>query len=417
MKAQGKCTTDHISAAGPWLKYRGHLENISGNLFLGVVNAFTGGTGEGKDVTDGETRSFPEIAKRYGEQGVRWCAVGDRNYGEGSSREHAAMEPRFRGGVVIFARSFARIHETNAKKQGLVPLTFADPATYDEIGEDDRINVLGLPPVPGQPVQCQIVKPDGATVDFETTHTFSPEQVEWFKAGSALNIVRGSKVADARRLMDVVSTLRTTGAVRSFTDEAVPDAAVHQLLDDARYAPSGGNRQPWRVAIVKDPVIRRRLGDLMQPVWDAYTARGALGVTPFNAVDDVEPDTVAHAPNPLLDGIESVPVVLAVAADLRRIALMDGELDRPPITGGASIYPFCWSILLAGHDRGLGGVMTTFLSRVEQDAASELGLPAHHALAATIFLGVPERRATKLRRDPVETFTTVDRFDGPAFTP
>ncbi len=195
MKAQGKCTTDHISAAGPWLKYRGHLENISGNLFLGVVNAFGGATGEGKDVTDGETRSFPEIAKRYAEQGIRWCAVGDRNYGEGSSREHAAMEPRFRNGVVIFARSFARIHETNAKKQGLVPLTFADPTTYDEIGEDDRINVLGLPPVPGEPVRCQIVKPDGSTVDFEATHTFSPEQVEWFRAGSALNIVR-QKVAD-----------------------------------------------------------------------------------------------------------------------------------------------------------------------------------------------------------------------------
>ena len=159
MKAQGKCTTDHISAAGPWLKYRGHLENISGNLFLGVVNAFTGATGEGKDQLDGETRSFPDIAKHYSAEGVRWCAVGDRNYGEGSSREHAAMEPRFRGGVVIFARSFARIHETNLKKQGLVPLTFADPATYDEIGEDDRISVLGLPPVPGQPVRCQIVRP------------------------------------------------------------------------------------------------------------------------------------------------------------------------------------------------------------------------------------------------------------------
>jgi aconitate hydratase len=197
VKAQGKCTTDHISAAGPWLRFRGHLENISGNLFLGVVNAFTGGTGEGKDQTDGETRPFPEIAKRYGEQGIQWCAVGDRNYGEGSSREHAAMEPRFRNGVVVFARSFARIHETNLKKQGLVPLTFADPATYDEIGEDDRIDVLGLPPVPDQPVRCQVVKPDGSTVDFETTHTFSPEQVEWFKAGSALNIVR-QKVAENR---------------------------------------------------------------------------------------------------------------------------------------------------------------------------------------------------------------------------
>ncbi|MBJ7294066.1 MAG: aconitate hydratase, partial [Ilumatobacteraceae bacterium] len=119
---------------------------------------------------------------------------GDQNYGEGSSREHAAMEPRFRGGVVIFARSFARIHETNLKKQGLVPLTFADPKTYDLIEETDRINVHNLPPVPDQPVKCSITKADGTTVEFEAKHTFSPEQVEWFKAGSALNIVR-AKVA------------------------------------------------------------------------------------------------------------------------------------------------------------------------------------------------------------------------------
>jgi aconitate hydratase len=198
MKAQGKCTTDHISAAGPWLRYRGHLENISGNLFAGAVNAFTGETGEGTDITDGETRPYPDIAARYHEHGIRWAAIGDRNYGEGSSREHAAMEPRFRNGVVILARSFARIHETNAKKQGLLPLTFADPATYDQIEEADRINVLGLPPVPGEPVHCQIVKPDGTTVDFEATHTFSPEQVEWFRAGSALNIVR-RKVAAGER--------------------------------------------------------------------------------------------------------------------------------------------------------------------------------------------------------------------------
>ena len=194
MKAEGKCTTDHISAAGKWLTYRGHLENISGNLFLGAVNAFNGATGEGLDVTAGGTRSYPYIAKRYSEAGISWCAIGDRNYGEGSSREHAAMEPRFRGGVVIFARSFARIHETNLKKQGLVPLTFADPNTYDLIDETDRINVLGLPPVPGRNVRCQIVKPDGSTVDFEAVHTFSDEQVEWFKSGSALNIVR-AKVA------------------------------------------------------------------------------------------------------------------------------------------------------------------------------------------------------------------------------
>jgi aconitate hydratase len=190
MKAQGKCTTDHISAAGPWLKYRGHLENISGNLFAGAVNAFDDAVGVGLDITDGERRTYPEIARRYHESGIRWVAIGDRNYGEGSSREHAAMEPRFRNGAVVIARSFARIHETNLKKQGMLPLTFADPDTYDQIGEHDRIDVLDLPPVPGQPVRCRIVKPDGAAVEFECSHTFSDEQVEWFRAGSALNIVR-----------------------------------------------------------------------------------------------------------------------------------------------------------------------------------------------------------------------------------
>jgi aconitate hydratase len=194
MKAKGKCTTDHISAAGKWLTYRGHLENISGNLFIGAVNAYTDAVGEGKDITDGGTRSYPDVAKRYSQAGIKWCAIGDQNYGEGSSREHAAMEPRFRGGVVIFARSFARIHETNLKKQGMVPLTFADPDTYNKIGEDDRISVLNLPPVPDKNMKCVITKPDGTKIEFEARHTVSPEQVEWFKAGSALNIVR-QKVA------------------------------------------------------------------------------------------------------------------------------------------------------------------------------------------------------------------------------
>jgi aconitate hydratase A / 2-methylisocitrate dehydratase len=191
LKAQGKCTTDQISAAGKWLQYRGHLENISGNLFAGVTNAFTGVVGEGRDPLDGETRAFPEIAKRLGEAGVPWCAVGDANYGEGSSREHAAMEPRHRGGVVIFARSFARIHETNLKKQGILPLTFADPATYDEIGARDRISLLDLATLaPDRVVQGRVTKPDGSTVGFSCTHTFSTEQIEWFKAGGALNIIR-----------------------------------------------------------------------------------------------------------------------------------------------------------------------------------------------------------------------------------
>jgi aconitate hydratase len=196
MKARGKCTTDHISAAGKWLTYRGHLENISGNLFAGVVNDFNGSVGEGKDALDGATRPYPEVAKRYGEAGVAWCAIGDRNYGEGSSREHAAMEPRFRGGVALFARSFARIHETNQKKQGLLPLTFSDPETYDSIEEDDCVNILSLPPVPGRTVRCQLVKPDGILIDFEADHTFSEEQIKWFEAGSALNCVRDAVVSE-----------------------------------------------------------------------------------------------------------------------------------------------------------------------------------------------------------------------------
>lgn len=193
MKAAGKCTTDHISAAGPWLKYRGHLENISGNLFLGVINAFPpdAGAGHGKDPLDGEIKSFPDIAKHLHTEGVAWCAIGDANYGEGSSREHAAMEPRYRGAKVIFARSFARIHETNLKKQGVLALTFADPAAYDLIGEDDRISVVDLHDLaPDRPLRCVIHRSDGGTVDFTAIHTMNDEQIEWFKAGSALNIIR-----------------------------------------------------------------------------------------------------------------------------------------------------------------------------------------------------------------------------------
>jgi nitroreductase len=216
--------------------------------------------------------------------------------------------------------------------------------------------------------------------------------------------------------MELILTLRTTAAVRAFTDEPVADTTVHAILDDARFAPSGGNRQPWRVAVVRDAAVRERLGDLMRPVWHDYVARAALGVTPYNCVDDRTPDRVVPVPLPLLDDIADAPVVLAVAADLRKLALMDSGLERPPLTGGASVYPFCWSVLLSARAHGLGGVMTTFLSRAEPAAARELGLPEHHALAATIFLGVPERAVTKLRREPVESFTTVDRFDGPPLT-
>ncbi len=191
VKAQGKFTTDHISMAGPWLKYRGHLENISGNLYLGAVNAYDGyEVGFGKNLLTGETQSYPDIAKAYHEAGQPWVVIGDENMGEGSSREHAAMEPRFRMGLVAIARSFARIHETNLKKQGMVPLTFADPADYDRIDEDDRLTVLTLPPVPGEPVTIKVTKADGSEFEFAANHTFSDEQVEWFEAGSALNVIR-----------------------------------------------------------------------------------------------------------------------------------------------------------------------------------------------------------------------------------
>ena len=193
LKAKGKCTTDHISAAGPWLRYRGHLENISGNLFLGAINAFTGEAGVGLDVLDGQLKPFPEIAKHYAESGAGWVMVGDENYGEGSSREHAAMEPRYRNGKAILARSFARIAETNLKKQGILPLTFADPASYDVIRADDRISIVGLADLaPGRPVHVVVKHSDGTTDEFDTTHTMSEEHIAWFRAGSALNVLTAS---------------------------------------------------------------------------------------------------------------------------------------------------------------------------------------------------------------------------------
>ena len=191
-KAKGKCTTDHISAAGPWLRYRGHLENISGNLYLGVVNGFDGyDVGHGRNQVSGEVQSLPDIARAYHEAGLRWVFIGDSNTGEGSSREHAAMEPRFRGCVLALARSFARIHETNLKKQGVLALTFADPADYDRIGEEDRLAVRGLVDLaPGRPVAVEVTPPDGEVWSFEGLHTLSEEQIRWFRAGSALNIIR-----------------------------------------------------------------------------------------------------------------------------------------------------------------------------------------------------------------------------------
>lgn len=219
--------------------------------------------------------------------------------------------------------------------------------------------------------------------------------------------------------LSLQSGIRTTGAVRGFTDQPVTPEVVRSLLDDARFAPSGGNRQPWRVAVVDDIDIRRQLAMAMRPVWDEYVAIGATGRTPFSVVEP-GPSTLTtpvagNTPNDLLDRIGDVPVVLAVAADLSRIAMMDKDLPRPTLTGGASVYPFCWNILLAARARGLGGVITTFASRAEDITGPLLHLPTDHALAAVIFLGYPVFQPTRLRREPVELFTTTNHFDGPAF--
>lgn len=189
LKAAGKCTTDHISPAGPWLKFRGHLDRISDNVFSGAVNAFDGSTGTGKNLfTAKRDIRFSEIARDYKERGVSWVVIGDENYGEGSSREHAAMSPRFLGAVAVIVRSFARIHETNLKKQGILPLTFIDPTDYDKFREDDKISVTGLDKLaPDKNVSVKIKHSDGTEENIETKHTMSVQQIEWFRAGSALN--------------------------------------------------------------------------------------------------------------------------------------------------------------------------------------------------------------------------------------
>ncbi len=192
LKAVGKCTTDHISPAGPWLRFRGHLTNISGNLFIGANNAFSlDEAGTGIDVRDGSVTPLPALAKAYKDAGIAWVAVGDENYGEGSSREHAAMEPRYMGAKAIVVRSFARIHEANLKKQGVLALTFANPDDYERILVDDEIDIVGIADLaPGRPVTVVLRHADGSSDEIETTHTMSDEHIGWFRAGSALNVLR-----------------------------------------------------------------------------------------------------------------------------------------------------------------------------------------------------------------------------------
>merc|ERR1711970_455691 len=188
IKTKGKCTTDHISAAGPWLRFRGHLDNISNNMFLTAVNA---ANGEMNTVENQDTKEYgavPATARDYKAKGIRWCVIGDDNYGEGSSREHAALEPRHLGGRAIIVKSFARIHETNLKKQGMLPMTFADPADYDKITSEDKISLLNLKDLsPAEPVTMVAKHPDGSSDTITLNHSCNAQQISWFKAGSALN--------------------------------------------------------------------------------------------------------------------------------------------------------------------------------------------------------------------------------------
>lgn len=198
IKAEGKCTTDHISMAGPWLRYRGHLDNIANNTLIGAVNAFGGATNKVKNQLDGSFGEVPAVARAYKAAGVPSIVVGDSNYGEGSSREHAAMQPRFLGVKAVLVKSFARIHETNLKKQGMLGLTFANEADYDKIQEDDTINFIDLTSfAPGKPLTLEFVHKDGSKDLIKANHTYNEQQIEWFKAGSALNMIKAEAAANA----------------------------------------------------------------------------------------------------------------------------------------------------------------------------------------------------------------------------
>jgi len=188
IKAKGKCTTDHISMAGPWLKYRGHLDNISNNTLTGAINFFNEKPNTVKNQLTGEYGEVPAVQRAYKASGVQTFVVGDHNYGEGSSREHAAMQPRHLGMIAVIVKSFARIHETNLKKQGMLGLTFANEADYDKVMEDDTINMLDLVDfAPGKPLNIEFIHADGSKDVIVTNHTYNEQQIEWFKAGSALN--------------------------------------------------------------------------------------------------------------------------------------------------------------------------------------------------------------------------------------
>jgi nitroreductase len=216
--------------------------------------------------------------------------------------------------------------------------------------------------------------------------------------------------------MDLFEVMRTAFSAREFTDEPVSDEVIAQILDEARFAPSGGNRQPWSVIVVRDRAVRRRFAQIARPTMQRYLAQTAAGESPYNTIvpSRVDEDRVAatELPEAVVAPLYAAPVLLVVGSDLRVTASLDSMLDRCGIAGGASIYPFVWNILLAAHARGLAGVITTYLSPGEPEVQQLLGLPQHVAVAAAIPLGHPTKRLTKLRRKPVSEFARLERFDG-----
>jgi nitroreductase len=226
--------------------------------------------------------------------------------------------------------------------------------------------------------------------------------------------------------MELIEALRTTGAVRAYEPEPVSDDVLYRILDTARFAPSGGNRQGWRVIVVHDAAVRRRIRDLYLPGWHEYLAQAGAGLVPWAPVTDRDaearalqsvPDISQRAdPNGFAEHFDEVPAMLVLVADLGALAAVDRDLDRYTLAGGASIYPFAWSILLAARTESLGGVITTMPIRREDEVKSALGVPGDFAIAAVIALGRPRATVTKLRRAAVEDFCTVDRFDGPSLS-
>jgi nitroreductase len=226
--------------------------------------------------------------------------------------------------------------------------------------------------------------------------------------------------------MDLVEAMRTTPATREFSDEPISDAQLYRLLDHARFAPSGGNRQGWRVIVVRDAAKKRRLGELVQTGWREYAAHLEQGLVPFAApagrriespAIDLAAARARPRPSPFFDRLDAVPALLAVCADLGVLSFMDAFTGRQSIAGGASIYPFVQNLLLAARGEGLGGVMITLICREEAAVRELLGMPERFALACVVALGRPARRITRLRRRAVEEFASLDRFDGPALRP